>query len=70
MKDILTAIAVTLSILVSLGQLDPNMTVGELINLYGPQPQTTSVEREATEVVVPEVMENSIPNRRKRRRIS
>ncbi|MBR3414744.1 hypothetical protein IKG73_01855 [Candidatus Saccharibacteria bacterium] len=61
MKDILTAIAVTLSILVSLGQLDPNMTVGELINLYGPQPQTTSVEREATEVVVPEVMENSIP---------
>ena len=59
MKDILTAIAVTLSILVSLGQLDPNMTVGELINLYGPQPQTTSVEREATEVVTP--AENAVP---------
>lgn len=61
MKDILTAIAVTLSILVSLGQLDPNMTVGELIKLYGPQQQTTSVEREATEVVIPEVMDNEIP---------
>lgn len=59
MKELFGAIALTLSISISLGLLDPSMTLGEFVGAYSPQPQAVSAEREAAETVIP--AENAVP---------
>ena len=59
MKELFGAIALTLSIAISLGLLDPSMTLGEFVGAYSPQPQAVSAEREAAETVIP--AENAVP---------
>ena len=59
MKELFGAIALTLSISISIGLLDPSMTLGEFVGAYSPQPQAVSAEREAAETVTQ--AENAVP---------
>lgn len=59
MKEVLATVATVLAFLISLGQLDPSMTLGEFVGAYSPQPQAVSAEREAAETVIP--AENAVP---------
>jgi len=59
MKEVLATVATVLAFLISLGQLDPSMTLGEFVGAYSPQPQAVSAEREAAETVTP--AENAVP---------
>ena len=59
MKEVLATVATVLAFLISLGQLDPSMTLGEFVGTYSPQPQAVSAEREAAETVT--LAENAVP---------